>query len=93
MGVEIGNLPPVRKARPGQDGSQPGNALSGVQEAQGISRPGRRPDSFYRLAVASAILHLGDRAALEFKPSVSWLALGDLLTSAIPARSGERDFA
>lgn len=32
------------------------------------SRPGRKPDSFYRLAVAAAILHLGDRAALEFNP-------------------------
>ena len=32
------------------------------------SRPGRRPDSFYRLAVAAAILHLHDRAALEFNP-------------------------
>lgn len=32
------------------------------------SRPGRKPDSFYRLAVAAAILHLHDRAALEFNP-------------------------
>lgn len=36
-----------------------------VQEAQGPARPGRRPDSFYRLAVGSAILHLHERASLE----------------------------
>jgi hypothetical protein len=34
--------------------------------AQAPSRPGRRPDSFYRVAVGSAILNLQDRASLEF---------------------------
>ncbi|MDP2950539.1 MAG: hypothetical protein Q8P22_13525 [Chloroflexota bacterium] len=37
----------------------------GVQEPQAPVRPGRRPASFYRLAVGSAILHLHDRASLE----------------------------
>ena len=39
-----------------------------AEASSSATRPGRKPDSFYRLAVASAILHLHDRAALEFNP-------------------------
>jgi len=45
--------------------AQQGAFGSDIPEPQAPARPGRRPASFYRLAVGSAILHLHDRASLE----------------------------
>lgn len=45
--------------------TQQGTLALDVQEPQAPARPGRKPASFYRLAVGSAILHLQDRASLE----------------------------
>jgi hypothetical protein len=44
---------------------QPGAFGPDIREPQAVARPGRKPGSFYRLAVGSAILHLRDRAWLE----------------------------
>ena len=55
--------PAVR--RPQQDSRA---AWRDADASSPAGRPGRKPDSFYRLAVAAAILHLHDRAALEFNP-------------------------
>ena len=61
-GPQLGR-PAVR--RPQQD---PRAAWRDADASSPSSRPGRKPDSFYRLAVAAAVLHLRDRAALEFNP-------------------------
>ncbi len=39
-----------------------------ADEHVSAARSGRKPDSFYRSALASAVLHLHDRASLEFNP-------------------------
>jgi hypothetical protein len=45
--------------------TEQGSLALNFQEPQAPARPGRKPASFYRLAVGSAILHLHDRASLE----------------------------
>lgn len=42
------------------------NTIARTVRTPSTVRPGRKPDSFFRLAVGAAILHLDDRAFLEF---------------------------
>lgn len=52
-------------AAPARRATRSAEAELTTQGDRGAARPGRRPDSYYRLAVGAAVLHLGDRAALE----------------------------
>lgn len=63
------------------------------QEPQAPGRSGRRPDSFYRVAVASAILHLGDRASLEFNALAQLAAVRRLAYQRYPGKIWRRGFA
>lgn len=68
------------------EGQRPSNG-----DAQPPARPGRKPDSVYRVAIGLAILSLGNRAALEFNPVAQLPIIGRLADERYRGRSGEED--
>ena len=63
--LQIDDPLPIPAAPPPRGRERRDNADGGVQDGRGTTRAGRKPDSFYRLAVGAAVLHLNDRASLE----------------------------
>lgn len=78
--------------KPGDDAILPGRRAARSNEsdptAQGdrAVRPGRRPDSYYRLAVGAAVLHLNDRAVLECSPLAQLTAVKKLADARYPGQ-------
>lgn len=61
-----------------------------AQDGRGPVRAGRRPDSFYRLAVGAAVLHLHDRASLECNALAQLTAVRRLADDRYPGKIWRR---
>jgi hypothetical protein len=80
-----GEPPPVprrQSRRGGHDTAQP--------DSRGATRPGRRPDAFYQLAVGAAVLHLGDRASLDCNALTQLSAVRKLADERYPGKIWRR---
>jgi len=88
--LRIGESVTVPVARPEKWANRRNNITPAAEEAQGPARAGRRPDSFYRLAVGSAILHLGDRASLECNALTQLAAVRRLAEERYPGKIWRR---
>lgn len=56
---------PDRHARISGGRTRPREGDTAAQDERSTTRPGRRPDAYYKVALGSAILNLGDRASLD----------------------------
>ncbi len=75
---------PVRK----QD--SPRSTPRSAQDARGTTRAGRKPDAFYRVAVAAAVLQLDNRASLECSALAQLPAVGKLADERYPGKIWRR---
>lgn len=66
------------------------NAGAPQAQAQPSARGGRKPDAYYRVAVGAALLHLKDRAALEFNALAQLPGVGRLADERYPGKIWRR---
>lgn len=66
------------------------NDDSGAQDGPSPPRAGRKPDSFYRLAVGAAVLRLDDRASLECNALAQLAVVGRLADERYPGKIWRR---
>lgn len=82
--VPPASAPPVQRP----DGPRP--AGDSRQQTRGTTRAGRKPDSYYRVAVAAAVLQLDNRASLECNILAQLPAVGKLADERYPGKIWRR---
>lgn len=88
--LQIDDPVPIPAAPPPRGPERRDNADGGVQDGRGTTRAGRKPDSFYRLAVGAAVLHLNDRASLECNALAQLTTLRRLADERYPGKIWRR---
>lgn len=81
---------PPASAHPVQKQDGPRRARPGAQDGRRTARGGRKPDSYYRVAVAAAVLQLDNRASLECNALAQLPAVGKLADERYPGKIWRR---
>lgn len=83
--------PTVNRPAPSSRGRDPCKKDDAAErDGRGTARAGRKPDSYYRVAVAAAVLQLDNRASLECNVLAQLPAVGKLADERYPGKIWRR---